>query len=356
VSRPNFPGIGFNDNCKRKGKTYHVQTEDSGLAKPHVITHLFADGGRILKSVKTSYADRVDHPDVGAEVRDLMRTQHRAMLEAIKKGELDDLLENRKGSGSSKLTLSSLVPPPPDSDRIKHPSVPPSPEGSSSGAAFGQISVLRGNSPSSEPKVPTNIRTPPLPMSIPTPQHAEDAHGRRRSPTQITQAVPPPPAVPFDFRTLESAESSTDGDVFRQTDLPPPPANIFNAKPRSTYASTSPDAPSDSTRPPGRTGRTSPPGDVAPASSPPNSLTPRAHGHGAPPRTKSRAGMTVPAPSSPDSSIPEGRRRPIPANAPSRRSASKPPRSVFGESPDERTLDEVILSYLADDEPPKKKR
>ena len=47
---------GFNHNIKHKGKVYHVQTEDSGVNNPHIITHLFV-GGNILASKKTSYAD-----------------------------------------------------------------------------------------------------------------------------------------------------------------------------------------------------------------------------------------------------------------------------------------------------------
>jgi hypothetical protein len=35
---------GFNHNIKYKGKVYHVQTEDSGVNNPHIITHLFVGG------------------------------------------------------------------------------------------------------------------------------------------------------------------------------------------------------------------------------------------------------------------------------------------------------------------------
>src|SRR5271168_2380428 len=67
--------VGFNNNVKYKGKHYHTQTEDSGLSKPHVITHLFADGGRIVKSHKRSYADAVAREDVVTYVRALMKGQ-----------------------------------------------------------------------------------------------------------------------------------------------------------------------------------------------------------------------------------------------------------------------------------------
>ena len=41
------PLPGYNTNVRHKGKLYHIQTEDSGINHPHIITHLFADGGRI---------------------------------------------------------------------------------------------------------------------------------------------------------------------------------------------------------------------------------------------------------------------------------------------------------------------
>ena len=58
IARPAFrrAQVGFNNNVKYKGLVFHIQTEDSGLDKPHIITHLFADGGRVIKSHKRSYA------------------------------------------------------------------------------------------------------------------------------------------------------------------------------------------------------------------------------------------------------------------------------------------------------------
>ena len=47
------PLLGYNNNVRHKNRVFHIQTEDSGVNHPHIITHLFMDGGRILKSVKT---------------------------------------------------------------------------------------------------------------------------------------------------------------------------------------------------------------------------------------------------------------------------------------------------------------
>ena len=79
------PLLGFNNNVNWKGVVYHVQTEDSGLDRPHIITHLFT-GGNILATKKTSYADLVDDPDVDEKVRKMMRDQHKNMFLALRDG------------------------------------------------------------------------------------------------------------------------------------------------------------------------------------------------------------------------------------------------------------------------------
>jgi hypothetical protein len=82
--------VGFNHNIKHKGKMYHIQTEDSGLENPHIITHLFV-GGNILASKKTSYADIVGAENLGQVVRELMEEQHKEMLRNLINGVYDDL-------------------------------------------------------------------------------------------------------------------------------------------------------------------------------------------------------------------------------------------------------------------------
>ena len=84
--------VGFNHNIKHKGKMYHIQTEDSGLENPHLITHLFV-GGNILASKKTSYADLVGAENLAAVVRELMEEQHKEMLRNLINGVYDDVGE-----------------------------------------------------------------------------------------------------------------------------------------------------------------------------------------------------------------------------------------------------------------------
>ncbi len=89
----NGPLLGYNNNIPYKGRVYHVQTEDSGAKRPHVITHLFADGGRIVNTTKTSYADLVGGDNLADKVRALMREQHRGMVVSLRDGEFDSLID-----------------------------------------------------------------------------------------------------------------------------------------------------------------------------------------------------------------------------------------------------------------------
>ena len=80
--------LGHNHNVMYKGEVYHVQTEDSGVKNPHIITLLY-QGGTILSSKKTSYADIVTFENLDQLVDELMKEQHKGMLRGLKSGDFD---------------------------------------------------------------------------------------------------------------------------------------------------------------------------------------------------------------------------------------------------------------------------
>lgn len=80
--------IGYNTNVPYKGKTYHVQTEDSGSGRPMIVTLLYLEGA-ILRSQKTSYDDLVGEPDSEERIRDLMKEQHKSMIKKLISGAFD---------------------------------------------------------------------------------------------------------------------------------------------------------------------------------------------------------------------------------------------------------------------------
>jgi hypothetical protein len=104
------PLLGFNNNVRHRGRVFHIQTEDSGVSHPHIITHLFMDGGRILKSVKTSYAEHVGTDAMNETVRVLMKEQHKAMFIALRDGQFDQLVDPGKAPATRSPT-AVVVPP-----------------------------------------------------------------------------------------------------------------------------------------------------------------------------------------------------------------------------------------------------
>lgn len=78
------PVMGFNHNILHLGWLFHVQTEDSGVQAPHVITHLF-QRGTILATRKSGY-----DPALAADrVKTLMQDQHKVVLRELRDGALD---------------------------------------------------------------------------------------------------------------------------------------------------------------------------------------------------------------------------------------------------------------------------
>jgi hypothetical protein len=237
VSKVPPPVLGFNNNVRHRGRIFHIQTEDSGVKFSRVVTHLFADGGRIIKTAKTDYTEHSSKPDVSAIVRGIMKEQHRAMFTALRAGTLDVLLERAIGPLSDPpVKRVSRTPPARQSVRPKPATVPPPP-----------------------PARRRSISNPAL--------------------QGVAPAVAPPAEFELDVATLEA--------------LPPP------------------------------------------RSQPPPAARPRKSA--APPPRRSRPPQPRPAqPQRPAAQF---------ANAPEARA-----RSIFGdEAISEQTLDEVILSYLAED-------
>src|SRR6516225_5039817 len=102
------PLLGYNNNVRHRGRVFHIQTEDSGVKYGHIITHLFMDGGRILKSVKTSYSEYIGGERMAEIVREMMKQQHKAMFIALRDGKFDATVEE-----SAEAAPAAPAPPPP---------------------------------------------------------------------------------------------------------------------------------------------------------------------------------------------------------------------------------------------------
>ncbi len=121
--------VGFNHNISYKGVGFHVQTEDSGVKSPQLVTLLY-HGGTIIASKKTVYADILKVENLAQVVEDLAKEQHKGMLRSLTQGEFDQKIL------ALKIPLEGVVPestaatkpePPAPQDRVKKPETPAAP-------------------------------------------------------------------------------------------------------------------------------------------------------------------------------------------------------------------------------------
>ncbi len=96
---------GYNTDIEFDGSVYHVQTEDKGRESGLVETLVYS-AGEILYSRRTSYTAIIEEGgDMGA-VAEMMDRQHRAIVEAIRRGLLERLI---RGEDSTEETDETVV-------------------------------------------------------------------------------------------------------------------------------------------------------------------------------------------------------------------------------------------------------
>ena len=83
------PLRGYNHNIRYRNRIYHVQTEDSGLDKAHVFTHVYF-GGIILGSSKLDYSDVASETGHEKVVQKRMQHQHKELMKQLKHGDFDE--------------------------------------------------------------------------------------------------------------------------------------------------------------------------------------------------------------------------------------------------------------------------
>lgn len=316
------PLLGYNNNVRHKGKVFHIQTEDSGVKYGHIITHLFMDGGRILKSVKTSYTEYIGNERMGDIVREMMKQQHKAMFIALRDGKFDVIAEG--GADASQMTRALAVqsppsnPPPP-----RELTPPPVPVVAKPPAASPPAPPVAAATVPTRPAVPASPPVPPPPAAEELPD----------GPPTIKQ--PAPSELTLDIDALEhAAAANAASPVLRSaSDLPPPPANLFREKNAAGKYRITP----------------VPPASAVGAQVPP------------PPRAPTTPGGGPVAPRSAPNPAPNagsGERRYAPTRPAAIFGQARPQqgKSIFGEDLiSDKSLDEVILSYLAEDLDEKKK-
>lgn len=324
--KANSPLLGFNNNVRHKGRVFHIQTEDSGVRHPHVITHLFADGGRILKTTKTSYAEHVGEASLQETVRAMMQDQHKAMFIALRDGQFDHLFEDdakAKKSATSAgdgAAVPAPVAAPPALASAVTPEVVAAPPPVESTPVDAPQAAAPAPAPEPHAAPPPAARPDPIAARqavITPPRVSGDGADPLRRQTSAFEAArakterppaPPPLAdsIDLDLDALERAAAEAHAPFFQKVnDLPPPPAAVLGKKPAA-----GPTVGSYSVKPAQPQGRAPMPSSPGPSA-----------GRYAPSRPAAIFATTRPT---------EG--------------------SIFGEDLiSEKSLDEVILSYLAED-------
>lgn len=196
---------GFNHNIKHNGRIYHVQTEDSGVSNPHIITHLFV-GGNILATKKTSYADIVNADNLTVVVQELMEEQHKAMLRNLVNGVYDGLDVPGKPAEPAALApaAQAQVPepkaPPPAQAPVKQ-APPPQPKPAESkfpkpAAPPRTQPAMPAHAAPTQPEMPAvggaQIYKPPPPERVPAPP----AQAPPAKPAPRVTVRPSKPAAP----------------------------------------------------------------------------------------------------------------------------------------------------------------
>jgi hypothetical protein len=318
------PLLGFNNNVKHRGRLFHIQTEDSGVRHPHVITHLFMDGGRILKTIKTSYAEHVGGDKLAQVVRDLMKEQHKMMFIALRDGQFDHVLES--------------VPPPSMSGPPVHPN-----------ASFPPVSARTV-------PVTTTTLPPDVALSTSAPAPTASTHARPAAPTVKTPSATMP-AVKTPSATMPAVK--TPSATMPAVGSPParPPSGTLPAVRLAPAVQSPPSSagmraavgaetsgPSTGIRPVPR--REAP--ELFGAQTPEAAVVTAVAEQGAAPAGAPGSGSKIAASKEQPGSGRYAASRPAAIFATARTADAGG--SIFGDDLiSEKSLDEVILSYLSDD-------
>ena len=398
MSKPTrSPLLGYNHNVKYKGRIYHVQTEDSGPANPHLFTHLYFEG-TILATKRHQY-DRESPEEV---VRSLMQGQHKAILKDLKQALYDGRLASFFGQRGEDFEVGvTLTEMPPVTSEMAAAAAAAGAQAAL--AAATAAAAAGGMAPPSPADVALDLdavpqdagSTPPPEMMPPAPTalpHSPGGPGvyqmkkdtqRRFAPPRPSDPMLPlvvfdPPATPAPVaraappqasvgRTTESLTRLTGG--MKPLDATPPPKSsqvvvqrqvVVGGPARAVGPGGRPRRPAQPIpyvvkegshplvnqptpppqRPPGAPGRSIPGGPGGGVQLPPNPVLPsRAV---SPPPRAGRISAPVPlmAPHPPTTNAPRT----------SNTGAAPPPGQSSSELISDKSLDEVILAYLSQGE------
>jgi hypothetical protein len=83
--------MGINSNVVVDGVTFHVQSEDLGPRVPQLITHVFREGGTVVKVAKLDYSNHLTKPNLNTVLSRVMKAHHVKVLRKLQRGRMDSI-------------------------------------------------------------------------------------------------------------------------------------------------------------------------------------------------------------------------------------------------------------------------
>lgn len=126
MASPRSPQLGYNHNIPHRGRLYHVQTEDSGVEKAHIFTHVFYDG-TIIASNKVDYQDKLDETELDPVIVGMMQESHKALIRSLRSGSFDEKIVALLGdhpAANNKAPEAEVEAQPPSPERPERRPVP----------------------------------------------------------------------------------------------------------------------------------------------------------------------------------------------------------------------------------------
>ena len=78
--------LSLNSDINLGNDSFHVQTEDWGVASPYIVSRIYKNGA-VLKSIKTPYSEIVDAPIWDKNAVELaVKSQHDQLVEQLLTG------------------------------------------------------------------------------------------------------------------------------------------------------------------------------------------------------------------------------------------------------------------------------
>jgi hypothetical protein len=179
------PILGYNHNVRYRGLVFHVQTEDSGVASPHLFTHLFHKGV-IVSTRKLVY----DAGSAEESIKSLMQAQHKAVLKDLRRGHYDDKIDSYLG-GTPGLLARGAEDVPARPSEIELPPSAGTVEDIASGAPTEQVLPLVLDELSAPVMILEATTPPPVPPARSIPEPPSTARARPALP--FAGGRPPPP-------------------------------------------------------------------------------------------------------------------------------------------------------------------